>query len=247
MPVVIAPAFIRDANLTNYLDISSTPSFLHSLSSPFFLHHFVNALASWLLFFYVFFPYRRKQPTAYFLPFYLQLGGAWRARGAVPFGPALGGRGRNEEAACRPGEEGAGVAVGNYLRVFDVVLTFSSQLVGLSVSNGKDQLVVFHTKDNKDLIVCLFSKEPSNDSRIGELVGVLASHFKRLVLQTHCSQIQNFPRIRVGVTLDFLSVFLHYCWDTRAVIPCVFETTLCLPLLSLYVFIRAWIFGGKCH
>ncbi|NXP34171.1 MYO1D protein, partial [Leiothrix lutea] len=52
-------------------------------------------------------------------------------------------------------------------------------LVGLSVSNGKDQLVVFHTKDNKDLIVCLFSNDPSNDSRIGELVGVLASHFKR--------------------------------------------------------------------
>ncbi|KAM4645631.1 unconventional myosin-Id [Amazona ochrocephala] len=51
-------------------------------------------------------------------------------------------------------------------------------LIGLSVSNGKDQLVVFHTKDSKDLIVCLFSKEPSNDSRIGELVGVLASHFK---------------------------------------------------------------------
>ena len=48
----------------------------------------------------------------------------------------------------------------------------------MSVSNGKDQLVVFHTKDNKDLIVCLFSKEPSNDNRIGELVGVLASHFK---------------------------------------------------------------------
>lgn len=54
--------------------------------------------------------------------------------------------------------------------------------MGLSVSNGKDQLVVFHTKDNKDLIVCLFSKEPSNDSKIGELVGVLASHFKRSVL-----------------------------------------------------------------
>uniref|UniRef100_A0A8C5IRA0 Myosin ID n=1 Tax=Junco hyemalis TaxID=40217 RepID=A0A8C5IRA0_JUNHY len=54
-------------------------------------------------------------------------------------------------------------------------------LVGLSVSNGKDQLVVFHTKDNKDLIVCLFSNDPSNDSRIGELVGVLASHFKRSV------------------------------------------------------------------
>uniref|UniRef100_A0A8D2LFU9 Myosin ID n=1 Tax=Varanus komodoensis TaxID=61221 RepID=A0A8D2LFU9_VARKO len=28
-------------------------------------------------------------------------------------------------------------------------------LTGLSISNGMDQLVVFHTKDNKDLIVCL--------------------------------------------------------------------------------------------
>lgn len=68
------------------------------------------------------------------------------------------------------------------MKVYNIVLVFSSQLIGLSVSNGKDQLVVFHTKDNKDLIVCLFSKEPSNDSRIGELVGVLASHFKRSVL-----------------------------------------------------------------
>uniref|UniRef100_A0A8C8ECL5 Myosin ID n=1 Tax=Otus sunia TaxID=257818 RepID=A0A8C8ECL5_9STRI len=64
--------------------------------------------------------------------------------------------------------------------IFHTRCTFKTlmALVGLSVSNGKDQLVVFHTKDNKDLIVCLFSKEPSNDSRIGELVGVLASHFK---------------------------------------------------------------------
>ncbi|NXC88753.1 MYO1D protein, partial [Cercotrichas coryphoeus] len=60
-------------------------------------------------------------------------------------------------------------------------------LVGLSVSNGKDQLVVFHTKDNKDLIVCLFSNDPSNDSRIGELVGVLASHFKRSKRSLHVS------------------------------------------------------------
>ncbi|MEJ1272347.1 hypothetical protein NN561_003197 [Cricetulus griseus] len=52
-------------------------------------------------------------------------------------------------------------------------------LTGLSVSNGKDQLVVFHTKDNKDLIVCLFSKQPTHESRIGELVGVLVNHFKR--------------------------------------------------------------------
>uniref|UniRef100_A0A8C8SNI7 Unconventional myosin-Id n=1 Tax=Pelusios castaneus TaxID=367368 RepID=A0A8C8SNI7_9SAUR len=60
-------------------------------------------------------------------------------------------------------------------------------LTGLSVSNGKDQLVVFHTKDNKDLIVCLFSSQPSNESRIGELVGVLAHHFRseKRHLQVH--------------------------------------------------------------
>nr|XP_008519699.1 PREDICTED: unconventional myosin-Id-like isoform X3 [Equus przewalskii] len=61
-------------------------------------------------------------------------------------------------------------------------------LTGLSVSNGKDQLVVFHTKDNKDLIVCLFSKQPTHESRIGELVGVLVNHFKRFYQATHSSQ-----------------------------------------------------------
>uniref|UniRef100_A0A8C4SK65 Myosin ID n=1 Tax=Erpetoichthys calabaricus TaxID=27687 RepID=A0A8C4SK65_ERPCA len=49
---------------------------------------------------------------------------------------------------------------------------------GLSVSPGKDQLVVFHTKDNRDLIVCLQGIEPPGESRIGELVGVIVSHFK---------------------------------------------------------------------
>uniref|UniRef100_A0A8D2LEW6 Myosin ID n=1 Tax=Varanus komodoensis TaxID=61221 RepID=A0A8D2LEW6_VARKO len=53
-------------------------------------------------------------------------------------------------------------------------------LTGLSISNGMDQLVVFHTKDNKDLIVCLLSMHPLNESRIGELIGALANHFKRL-------------------------------------------------------------------
>nr|AAQ11360.1 myosin 1d [Xenopus laevis] len=50
---------------------------------------------------------------------------------------------------------------------------------GISVTSGKDQLVVFHMKDNKDLIVCLgCSGQGPYDSRIGELVGVLANHFK---------------------------------------------------------------------
>ncbi|GAA6110242.1 unconventional myosin-Id [Tachysurus ichikawai] len=52
------------------------------------------------------------------------------------------------------------------------------RVTGLSVSPGKDQLVVFHTKDNRDLIVCLQGMVPAGESRIGELVGTLLSHFK---------------------------------------------------------------------
>ncbi|TSK14721.1 Unconventional myosin-Id [Bagarius yarrelli] len=51
-------------------------------------------------------------------------------------------------------------------------------VTGMSVSPGKDQLVVFHTKDNQDLIVCLQGMVPAGESRIGELVGTLLSHFK---------------------------------------------------------------------
>uniref|UniRef100_A0A8C7SL74 Myosin 1D n=1 Tax=Oncorhynchus mykiss TaxID=8022 RepID=A0A8C7SL74_ONCMY len=52
-------------------------------------------------------------------------------------------------------------------------------VTGVSVSPGKDQLVVFHTKDSRDLVVCLQGMVPAGDSRIGELVGTLLSHFKR--------------------------------------------------------------------
>ncbi|XP_062298260.1 unconventional myosin-Id [Scomber scombrus] len=51
-------------------------------------------------------------------------------------------------------------------------------VTGMSVSPGKDQLVVFHTKDSRDLVVCLQGMVPANESRIGELVGTLLSHFK---------------------------------------------------------------------
>ncbi|XP_041714297.1 unconventional myosin-Id [Coregonus clupeaformis] len=50
-------------------------------------------------------------------------------------------------------------------------------VTGVSVSPGKDQLVVFHTKDSRDLVVCLKGMVPAGDSRIGELVGTLLSHF----------------------------------------------------------------------
>ncbi|KAJ3607764.1 hypothetical protein NHX12_024815, partial [Muraenolepis orangiensis] len=51
-------------------------------------------------------------------------------------------------------------------------------VTGLSVSPGKDQLVVFHTKDSRDLVVCLQGMVPPAESRIGELVGALLGHFK---------------------------------------------------------------------
>uniref|UniRef100_A0AAQ5WVX6 Unconventional myosin-Id n=1 Tax=Amphiprion ocellaris TaxID=80972 RepID=A0AAQ5WVX6_AMPOC len=51
-------------------------------------------------------------------------------------------------------------------------------VTGVSVSPGKDQLVVFHTKDSRDLVACLQGLVPANESRIGELVGTLLSHFK---------------------------------------------------------------------
>uniref|UniRef100_A0A673BKT1 Myosin ID n=1 Tax=Sphaeramia orbicularis TaxID=375764 RepID=A0A673BKT1_9TELE len=64
-------------------------------------------------------------------------------------------------------------------------------VTGVSVSPGKDQLVVFHTKDSRDLVVCLQGMVPANESRIGELVGTLLSHFKRPVSchQEDCSRV----------------------------------------------------------
>uniref|UniRef100_A0A8C8DQ90 Unconventional myosin-Id n=1 Tax=Oryzias sinensis TaxID=183150 RepID=A0A8C8DQ90_9TELE len=50
-------------------------------------------------------------------------------------------------------------------------------VTGVSVSPGKDQLVVFHTKDSRDLVVCLQGMVPANESRIGELVGTLLKKY----------------------------------------------------------------------
>uniref|UniRef100_A0A8C7Y2J5 Unconventional myosin-Id n=1 Tax=Oryzias sinensis TaxID=183150 RepID=A0A8C7Y2J5_9TELE len=63
-------------------------------------------------------------------------------------------------------------------------------VTGVSVSPGKDQLVVFHTKDSRDLVVCLQGMVPANESRIGELVGTLLSHFKRKLQVNIASPIQ---------------------------------------------------------
>uniref|UniRef100_UPI00398E5C28 unconventional myosin-Id-like n=1 Tax=Pristiophorus japonicus TaxID=55135 RepID=UPI00398E5C28 len=54
-----------------------------------------------------------------------------------------------------------------------------SHVTGVSVTNGRDQLIIFHTKANDDLVVCLHKMQQGNDNRIGEVVGVLANHFNK--------------------------------------------------------------------
>ncbi|XP_067834933.1 unconventional myosin-Id-like [Heptranchias perlo] len=54
-----------------------------------------------------------------------------------------------------------------------------SHVTGVSVTNGRDQLIIFHTKENDDLVVCLHKMQRGNENRIGEVVGVLANHFNK--------------------------------------------------------------------
>ncbi|XP_035866253.1 unconventional myosin-Ig isoform X2 [Phyllostomus discolor] len=49
-------------------------------------------------------------------------------------------------------------------------------VTGLSVTSGRDQLVVLHAKGQDDLVVCLHRSQPPLDNRVGELVGVLVAH-----------------------------------------------------------------------
>ncbi|XP_064146321.1 unconventional myosin-Ig isoform X1 [Loxodonta africana] len=49
-------------------------------------------------------------------------------------------------------------------------------VTGVSVTSGRDQLVVLHTRGQDDLVVCLHRTQPELDNRVGELVGVLAAH-----------------------------------------------------------------------
>ncbi|XP_007956076.1 unconventional myosin-Ig [Orycteropus afer afer] len=49
-------------------------------------------------------------------------------------------------------------------------------VTGVSVTSGRDQLVVLHARGQDDLVVCLHRTQPELDNRVGELVGVLAAH-----------------------------------------------------------------------
>lgn len=52
-----------------------------------------------------------------------------------------------------------------------------AQMKSMSISSGNDSLVIFHFGNGNDFIFYLVG--PSNDNRVGELVGILAVHFER--------------------------------------------------------------------
>ncbi|XP_075444251.1 unconventional myosin-Ig isoform X3 [Ascaphus truei] len=53
-----------------------------------------------------------------------------------------------------------------------------STVTGLSLTGGRDQLVVLHTQKYNDMAFCLHKMDPLNESRVGELVGTMVDHFK---------------------------------------------------------------------
>lgn len=60
------------------------------------------------------------------------------------------------------------------------ILFSISQVVGLSVTSGSDQMVVLHTATQDDFLVHLQRGQLNpNQDRIGELVGAITDHFTR--------------------------------------------------------------------
>lgn len=57
-------------------------------------------------------------------------------------------------------------------------INYHLQLLGISVSPGKDQLIVFHSPKENDLVVALQGEDnPLKDDRIGELVALVAKRY----------------------------------------------------------------------
>ncbi|ESO97046.1 hypothetical protein LOTGIDRAFT_143556 [Lottia gigantea] len=52
-----------------------------------------------------------------------------------------------------------------------------SEITGLSITPESDQLVVIHLSGGNDLVICLISQ--SGEERVGELVGILCSHWHK--------------------------------------------------------------------
>lgn len=66
----------------------------------------------------------------------------------------------------------------NLFVIFLNVCLLALQLLGISVSPGRDQLIVFHSPRENDLVVALQGEDnPLKEDRIGELIALVAKRY----------------------------------------------------------------------
>ncbi|GFO41945.1 unconventional myosin-id-like [Plakobranchus ocellatus] len=54
-----------------------------------------------------------------------------------------------------------------------------TEITGMTVTPGKDQLAIIHLNGGNDLVLCL--ENPAQEERVGELVGVVCSHMHKIL------------------------------------------------------------------
>ncbi|XP_044275482.1 unconventional myosin-Ig-like [Varanus komodoensis] len=81
-------------------------------------------------------------------------------------------------------------------------------VTGVSVTSGEDQLVVFHMQNSSSLVACLHKMHPTNDNRVGELVGVLVDHFRRTEMPLRV-QVSDCIQLSLNGRKRLVSVEVH--------------------------------------
>ncbi|KAJ4430702.1 hypothetical protein ANN_19293 [Periplaneta americana] len=70
-----------------------------------------------------------------------------------------------------------------------------SNVTGLSLSPGRDQLLVIHSNKGNDLVVAL-NTEPSHEDRVGELVGILCNRYQQVISLPVCIDQAHVGKVR---------------------------------------------------
>uniref|UniRef100_A0A2R5LJZ3 Putative myosin class ii heavy chain n=1 Tax=Ornithodoros turicata TaxID=34597 RepID=A0A2R5LJZ3_9ACAR len=82
-----------------------------------------------------------------------------------------------------------------------------SDLTGISVTPGNDQLAVLHLRGNNDLVICLVnSASPSDSHRVGELVGTVVRQWQRTQSRNLRVMVSNQPQCMLGGKSKTISV-----------------------------------------
>ncbi len=85
------------------------------------------------------------------------------------------------------------------------------QVCGVSVTRGPDQLIALHTKDNRDLVMCLYDCRQEN--RLPELVAQLCTAFRRVEKQN------NQPReLKVSIDPNLMGLKYSVSSNTYSVV-----------------------------